>query len=232
MQAHTSRLGRLVPLAGAGSAVLTVVAYLVIGPNPDSNASTSTVTRYYAAHHAHVFAAGILLTYAAILAALFGIAVWARIRETDLHPIVAGAALAGIAITAVSDLAYAGAWSVLGNVGTMHTISPGAIQSLQLVVSEGTLAEAAGLAILLLAFATAGIQTRAFPRFIAWSALVLGILQLVPTPGVFGFFAGLLVLAWMFVAGIAMFRRPGDPARRVASAHAPQPGRVEVSRVQ
>jgi hypothetical protein len=211
MKSHTSRIGRFVPLAGAGSAVLTVAGYLVIGSNPDSDASVPTVTRYYAVNHAHVFAGGILLTYAAVLAALFGVAVWARIRETDLHPIVAGAALLGIAITAVGDLAYAGAWSTLGDVGTMHTISPGAIQSLQLVVSEGGLADAAGLGILLLAFATAGIQAHVFPRAIAWSALVLGILQLLPTPGVFGFFAGLLVLPWMFAAGVSMFRRADGP---------------------
>jgi hypothetical protein len=211
MKSHASRLGRLVPLAGAGSAVLTVVAYLVIGSNPDSDASASTVTAYYAAHHAHVFAAGILLTYAAVLSALFGVAVWARIRETDVHPIVAGAALAGTAIAAISDLAYAGTWSMLGNVGTMHTISPGAIQSLQLVASDGSLANAAGVGILLLAFATAGLQTQVFSRAMTWSALVLGILQLVPTPGVFGFFAGLLVPPWMFAAGVSMFRRADRP---------------------
>jgi hypothetical protein len=214
MKSHTSRLGRLVPLAGAGSAVLTAVAYLVIGSNPDSDASTATITAYYAVHHAHDFAGGILLTYAAVLAALFGVAVWARIRETDLHPVVAGAALAGTVIAAISDLAYAGTWSTLGNVGTMHTISPGAIQSLHLVASGGSLADAAGLGILLLAFATAGLKASVFPRVMTWSALVLGILQFVPTPGVFGFFAGLLVLPWMFAAGVSMFRRADRPLGR------------------
>jgi hypothetical protein len=212
MQTHPSRLGRLVALAGAGSALLTVAGYLVIGSNPDTDASVSTVTAYYAAHHATAFAGGILLTYAAVLFALFGLAVWARIRATPLHPVVAGAALVGVAIATVGDLTYAAAWSMLGNVGTMHTISPGAIQSLQLVVSDGSLADGAGIGILLLAFATAGIQTHAFPRVLSWLALVLGILQLVPTPGLFGFFAGLVVLPWMLAAGIAMFVRAGDTA--------------------
>jgi len=211
MNTSTSRLGRLVPLAGAGSAVLTAAAYLVIGPNPDSDASTSTVTRYYAAHHAHVFAAGIILMYAAVFFALFRVAVWSRIRATTLHPVVAGAALAATAIATVSDLAYASSWYMLGDLGTKHTISPGALQSLHIAVSAGNLPSVAGLGILLLAIAVAGIQAGAFPRVIAWSALVLGILQLVPTPGVFGFFAGLLVLPWMFAAGVSMFRRADRP---------------------
>ncbi len=79
----STSLRRLSPLAGAGCAVLTIVAYLVIGPNPDSDASTSKITAYYAAHHDHVRLAGVLLMYAAALFALFGVAVWTRIRETD-----------------------------------------------------------------------------------------------------------------------------------------------------
>ena len=49
-----TRLRRFAPLAAAASALLTIVAYMVIGPNPDSDAPTSTITAYYAAHHAHV----------------------------------------------------------------------------------------------------------------------------------------------------------------------------------
>src|SRR3954469_18172890 len=98
------RLGRLLPLAGAGSAVLTMAGYLTIGPNPDSGASSSTLARYYAANHGHVFAAGILLAYAAVLFAVFGLAVWARIRSTGLHSIVGGAALVATEIVTTSDL--------------------------------------------------------------------------------------------------------------------------------
>jgi hypothetical protein len=175
---------------------------------------------------------GIVLMYAAVFFALFGIAVWARIRATTLHPVVAGVALVATAIATAGDLTYASAWYMLGNLGTMHTISPGALQSLHIAVSAGDLPSAAGLGVLLLAIAVAGVQAHAFPRVIAWSALVLGILQLVPTPGAFGFFAGLLVMPWMLAAGIAMCRQPQDssatattPWVGVGSATAPQAGR-------
>ena len=161
-----SQLGRFVPLAGAGSAALTVAGYLVIGPNPDSGASTSKITAYYAAHHAHVFAAGILLMYSTILFALFGVAIWERIRRTALHPIVAGAALVATALATSSNLANASAWYLLGDIGDTHTISPGALQTLHISVSAGDLPSVAGLGILLLAFASAGILARAFPRWL------------------------------------------------------------------
>jgi hypothetical protein len=207
-----ARFGRMVPLAGAGSAILTVAGYLVIGPNPDSESSTSTIAAYYEAHHAHVFAAGILLMYSTILFAMFGVAVWERIRRTALHPVVAGIALLATAVATASNLANASAWYVLGNVGNTHGVSPGALQTLHLSVSVGDLPSVAGIGMLLLAFALAGILAGAFPRWLAWAALVLGIVQLTPTPGVFGFLAGLLILPWMFAAGIAMFVQRPSPA--------------------
>jgi hypothetical protein len=101
--------------------------------------------------------------------------------------------------------------------GTTRVSEPHALQTLHISVSAGNLPSVRGAGILLLAFALAGILTRAFPRWLAWSALVLGILQLTPTPGLIGFFAGLALLPWTFAAGIAMFMRPGYPTS--ATAH-------------
>ena len=71
----SNRLARLVPLAGVVFAVLTLAGYLTIGPFPDSDASVSELTSFYAAHHGQVAAGGQLLGLAAIFLALFGIAV-------------------------------------------------------------------------------------------------------------------------------------------------------------
>jgi hypothetical protein len=220
MTPHASRLGRFAALAGAGSALLTVAGYLVIGPNPDSDASTSTVRSYYSTHHAHVYVAGILLFYSAILFAVFGVALWARIRAADLHPVVAGAALAATAIATVSNLNYASAWYVLGDLGGKHTITAAAIQSLHISVSAGDMPSGGGLAILLLAVALAGLLARAFPRWITWSALVLGVLTLTPTPGEVGFLSGFVILLWTLAASIALFLRPAGLARTTAK-HSP-----------
>jgi hypothetical protein len=206
-------LGRYAALAGAASALLTFAAYLVIGPNPDSTASTSTIEAYYSTHHGHVYLAGMLLMYAAVLFVLFGSATYTRIRESHLHPAFAGVILIATAVATASDLANAGSWYLLGDLGGKATVSTATIQGLHVAVAAANMPAVAGLGIFLVAFAGAGILGRAFPGWIAWPALVLGILELVPTPGQLGFVAGLATLLWMIAAAVAMFRStPPQPA--------------------
>jgi len=47
---------------------------------PDSDASISKLTTYYANHHAHVVAGGMVFSFATILLAVFGCALWSRAR--------------------------------------------------------------------------------------------------------------------------------------------------------
>jgi len=71
---NESTLGRIAPLAGAGYAVAMIAGDLVIGQFPDSDASVSKLTTYYANHHAHVVAGGMVFSFATILLAVFGCA--------------------------------------------------------------------------------------------------------------------------------------------------------------
>jgi hypothetical protein len=214
----SNRLVRLVPLAGVVFAVLTLAGYFTIGPFPDSDASASELTSFYAANHGHVAAGGELLGLAAIFLALFGTAVWARIRSTDLHPVVAGVALVGTAMAAVSWLDGAGAYSTLGEVGHQPWLSPAALQAAQ--VSGTTGGTDGGTVILLLAVATAGIAGRAFPRWLALPALALAILYFTP----FGYYASLLVLLWAAVTGVVMAVRPADRVPATTGVAAPAAG--------
>jgi hypothetical protein len=216
---NSNRLARLVPFAGVLFAVLTAAGYLAIGPFPGTDASISKLTSFYAANHARVAAGGLLLGLAAIFLALFGTAVWARIRATDLHPVVAGAALVGTAMTAVAAVDSASAYSMLGEIGHEQRLAPAALQAWHISGSAGVMD--GGSVILLLAVATAGIAGRAFPRWLAWPALALAILQLIPVSP-FGYFASLLVLLWAAVTGVVMVMRPtaGAPATTEAAAPA------------
>jgi hypothetical protein len=199
-------------VAGAVSAVLTFVAYLVIGPNPDGDAATSKVTAYYAAHHAHVLVAGTLLMYAAVLFALFGAAAWARVRATDLHPMFAGALLVAAAVTTISNLADASGWYLLGDLGGKTAISPATIQGLHISVAAADMPSAAGLGIFLVVIAAAGILGHAFPRWVAWPALALGVLTLAPTPGqTIGFLTGIATLLWLIAAATGILRTTRRP---------------------
>jgi hypothetical protein len=214
----SNRLARLVPLAGVVFAVLTMAGYLTIGPFPDSEASVSELTSFYAAHHSQVAAGGQLLGLAAIFFALFGTAVWARIRASDLHPILAGTALVATAMAAVSSVEGAGAYSVLGEIGHQPWLAPAALQAVHVGGTVGGID--GGTVLFLLAVAVAGIAGRVFPRWLALPALALATLYLTP----FGFYASLLVLPWAAVTGIVMAVRPAGAAPARAEVAAPAVG--------
>jgi hypothetical protein len=210
-----ARLGRFVPLAGVVSVVLTIAGYFAIGPFPDSDSPISKLTSFYSTHHERVAAGGILLAWSTILFAVFGVAVWARIHRSGLHPSVAGAALVGTAVATAGGLFDGSVYSILGDIGHQQTTSPAALQAWHIMGSEGQFVGSGGAVVLLLAVASAGILGRAFPRWLAWPALPLGILQLVP--GI-GFFASLVFLLWTAVASIVMVRE--------SSGEAPAPARI------
>ena len=218
---------RLVPLTGVAFAALTIAGYLVIGPVPDPDTSITKLTNLYAAHHARFAAGGTLLGLAAIFLALFGTALWLRIRASNLHPIVAGAALVGTAVTVSVQLSGANTYSILGSIGHEQNIAPAALQAWHIGGSAGGGIDG-GIVLLLLAVAIAGIAGHAFPRWLAWPALALAIVQVTP----FGFFASLVTLAWAAVTGVAMCLRPADveqaTSRHQSTGHQPASPAVRI----
>jgi hypothetical protein len=217
----SNRLARLAPLAGVVFAVLTMAGYLTIGPFPDSDASIPELTSFYAAHHSQVAAGGQLLGLAAIFFALFGTAVWARIRASDLHPILAGTTLVGTTMAAVSSVEGAGAYSVLGEIGHQPWLAPAALQAAHVGGTVGGID--GGTVLFLLAVATAGIAGHVFPRWLALPALALAIVYFTP----FGFYASLLFLPWAAVTGIVMAVRPAGRAPAATEVAVPAVGGVQ-----
>lgn len=196
--------GRLTALAGIVFVILDFAADLVIGPFPDGNSSTSTLAKFYAAHHAHVEAGGVLYSLAAIPLVFFGTALWARIRGAALHPAVAALALVGTAVAAVSQFDSGGYFLTVGPVGDKPWLAPAALQALQVGGSSVGYGSQGGAVILLLAVAIAGIAARAFPRSLAWAALVFAVLLLTP---VF-FLASLVLNVWIIAMSIVLVARP------------------------
>ena len=191
-------LARLAPLAGAAYAVAVVAGDLVVGQFPDSDASAAKLHTYYAAHHAHVAAGGMIFAWSTLLLAIFGCALWSRARDAGAHVVVAGAVLVATAVAVVETAQEASGFLVLGDVSTKSAVEPAALQAVHIAGSAGALG--AGVALLLLAVSVAGIV----PRWLAWPAVVLGLLQLTPI----GFFASLAFLLWAAVAGVVLTLRP------------------------
>lgn len=195
-----SRLLRWLPLGGVAYGLLTAAADLVIGDFPDGDTSTVKLASYYATHHAQVGAGGRLMEMGVIALGLFVVALAVRARRSlAVSTLVA---VGGAAFVAHEEWS-ASAYQLLGGIGNEHAVTPAALQAWHLAGSE--FGSGATLALFLLGVCLAG-AVRALPRWVAWTALVLGIAQLAPAP--WGFFATMLTLLWSIAVGIALALKP------------------------
>jgi hypothetical protein len=197
-------LTRLVPLAGVGYGVLTMAGNFAIGEFPDPSSPVADLNRYYAAHAAAVRLGGQLMILGALCLGLFGVAVWARVRDTAGSAMVAGLVLVGTAVAVTADLNGGATYALLGSIGADDAVTPAALQAWQI----GTELGGGGGTLFMLGLFAAGVFSRALPRWLAWSALVLGIAEFTRL----GFYASLLVLLWTALAGVVLSRHTLDRA--------------------
>ena len=208
IESSDDRLGallyRITPLAGVAAAALTMTGYFTIGEFPDSSTPATDLPGYYAAHGQHVTLGGTLVSWAAVCSAIFGVAVWARVHRSSAPAVVGGVVLLGAAASAMADMNSGAVYGLLGEIGVDPHVSPAALQAWH--ISGSAFGVGGGTTLFLLGLAVAGISYRAVPRTLAWAGLVLGIGQFAPHP--WGFYASLLFLLWMAVAGVALAVRP------------------------
>jgi hypothetical protein len=202
----TRLLNRTLPLAGVVFAVLSLAGNLVIGPFPGSDTPITRLLGFYATHHAQVHRGGLLLGYATIFFAVFGVAMWSRVNRSAAPKVLAAAVLVGTAIAGFAMIDGADTYATLGDVGNLPTTAPAARQAWHIGGSIG--GTGADSIILLLPLAAAGILAKAMPRWLAWSALALAVMHLTP----FGFLAYLLFHLWAVLAGITLTVRPSADA--------------------
>jgi hypothetical protein len=190
-------VARWLPLTGVAYAVLAIAGTLTIDKFPDENTSTQSLVRYYAAHHAQVRRGGELATLGCVFLGLFVASLVARSRrQTAIAAVIAVGGAALLAAEVYSDSTYA----LLGSISTDSHLSPQALQAWH--ISGAAFGSNAGACVLLLGVALAGIVGRTLPRWVGWSALVLGVA--VMTPGIIGFLATLVLVLWTIAVGIAL----------------------------
>jgi len=211
-----TRLTRILPLAGVAYAVLIIAGDLTIGEFPDSDTSLRELSRYFAANSDQVRTGGQLMIWGGLALGLFGIAVWARVRQAAGPPVVAGLLLVGTAVAVVSELLGAGSYVTLGSIGGNPEVTPQALQAWYVGSQFG----GGGGTLLMLGLFAAGVVSSAVPRWLAWSALVLAIAAVTP----YGFQASMLFLLWTAVAGVALTVHSMEPSHTRVAAGAANPG--------
>ena len=109
-------------------------------------------------------------------------------------------AFAGGIVQVVGLLSFAGFSFVLTDVG--DKLEPGAAQALNALDGDFFFMVGVGTAALLLASGVSMLRSGAFPRWLAWIAIVLGVLAVTPA----GFFVFLAYGIWVLLASIMMLR--------------------------
>ena len=191
---------RWLALTGVAYAVLQAAGDLTIGPFPEGTTRPDALVRYYSDNHARVATGGHLLELSAIFLALFGIAVFSRLRAGGGSGLLAVTALVGSAMAALAEGAGGATYSLLGGIGADRGLDPVALQAMHANAAEfGT---GTGSIVLLLAVFVASITTHAVPQWLGWPGIVIAVAALPFSP--VGFLASLVFLLWCLVAGVTL----------------------------
>ena len=208
------RTARLLPLSGIAFVALVVLSTLVGGTTPDPAAPAAEVVSFYGDDGRHRIAtvllgasAPFLVFFACSLASLrassdAGLrAVWRRV-------VLAGAGAAGAVIAA----------TVLIHLALIEEAdrgaAPAAVQALNVLDGHSVYALMIAFGVMMLGAAGWLFEPERADRWLAWSALVLGVSLYLPFVG---FLALVLTAVWIVAASVSLFRAgavlssTGDP---------------------
>jgi hypothetical protein len=193
---------RLMPLCGIIFVAL-ILASTFTEDTPDSNASASTVLRYYQVHHNTTSAAALLTGLAVIFGVLFFGYVREYMRQDRATRWLASTAFGGVLVFAAGGAISAGSLLALGD--QPHVLNAAAAQALNLIQNDGSGSfTQAGLAVFYLATAAAILRGRLLPAWLGWVSLVLGVLA---ASLVLAFIAFVATGVWVIVVAIMLWTR-------------------------
>jgi hypothetical protein len=199
----------LLPLAGALFVILAIVSFIVGGEPPDADEGAAEIVEFYVDNEDSLYA-GVYMLGLALLALLLFAAHLRNVlsdaaggRSTPATLVLVGASIlaTGAAIDGTLTIALT---------STAGDIDPASTVALQALWDNDFLPMALGTAVILLSAGIAGVTTGGLPKWLAWIALILGVLGATPL----GFVAFIGGAVWIVVTSIvlAMGARPAQPA--------------------
>lgn len=204
-------LPRFAPLSGIVFVVGLIVGFGVLGGDtPGTDDSGATITNYYNDHQGKEIAAIVVVAISIVFLALFAVALREYLRgagrDGDFWPTVA---LVGGAV-AVAGFFAAGSVHIALIEGADKHFAPGAMVALNVLDNDNFIGFTIPLAIMLFGAAGATLKGGApLPKWLGWTALILGILFFA---GPIGFAAFILSGIWIIIASVLMYQRAGAPA--------------------
>jgi hypothetical protein len=193
---------RLAPLSGIAFVVLIIAGFFFIsGSTPDLKDSATKIVDYYSTHKNREQAAAVVVGASVVFLAIFVACLYTRLKEADSGNLWPTLALIGGVATVAGFFGIIGVHVALIDGADKH-IDPSAMVALNAIDSDNFFAFSLPLGILLLGAAGATLKAGAFPRWLGWAALVIGIVIFTPA----GFAGVALGVLWIIVVSILMSR--------------------------
>jgi hypothetical protein len=221
-----TRLEHLAPFAGIAAVALFVAEAIITGNTATVDDPAQTVVSYYSEHRGTQEAAAALFSLAAVSFVWFGASLRSAISSAGARAERLGStAHSGTLLIAVGLAVYASVGlAAAHSVGKVPASSTQTLNVLNL--DDMYVSLAAGAMLLVVSTALAVLRFGVLPRWIGWLSLVHGIVAVValtagPVADGGGFVGFLLLVAWVPIVSIALWRKasatgeptPVDPAR-------------------
>ncbi len=203
---------RYAPLSGLLFVALVVVSIIVAGfDDVASDDSTQTVVEFWADNDDQQIAGAFIgaLSIVPFLWFLGSLRSALRTGEGGTGRLSAIAYAGGIVLAATAGVDASLQFAVADSVGD---VPAGVTQTLSVLYSSFFLGFPIGVGTLMLASSLVILRTKVLPAWLGWVAFVLGIVSLTPI----GFFAFVLVLAWIAVVSVMLFQQ--QPAASPSTA--------------
>ena len=198
----TSR--QLLPLSGVASVLLILVSFIVVGESPDLDAPPSEVVSFYSENDSSLQWGAALLALGAFFFLLFSTTIASLLRSDPLRgSVAANFSLGGGIVFAVGATIFAGLAFTAGD--AVDDVGPATLQTLHVLEMDMFFTVAVGTAAFLLGSGVGALKAGVLPSWLAWAAIVIGVVALTPA----GFFGFMALGIWTLIVSVMLAMRAG-----------------------
>ena len=201
------RASRWLIWSGPLFAVVFLVLGFATGSPPGDGASAAKVMAFYHDHRTGQLTSVFLAPLGAALLVLFAAQV--RVRARALRQATTGPTVLLAGAVLWSGGILLGSAITLAQVGAADKKQAEAGLALNQLSNASWIPFIAGIAVFLIGAGMTGLGTALTPKWLAWAALVVGVVSLAGPGGFVGFFGAPV---WMVIAGIMLAVRRTTPA--------------------
>jgi hypothetical protein len=190
---------QLLPLSGVASVLLIVASFIVVGEPPDLNASVDEVVSFYTENDSSLQWGAALLALGAFFFMLFATTIASLLRRDPARgAIAAHFSFAGGILFAVGATIFAGLSFTAGD--AVGDVGPATLQTLHVLEMDMFFTLAVGASAFLLGTGVGALKAGVLPKWLAWAAIVIGVVAFTPA----GFIAFMALGIWTLIVSIML----------------------------